>query len=78
VGRVCGQSDECSGNPGCAPAKQLLTREDKERRRAENPKLMTYTSGQCQEALGDWKFFWACPAADGDRELTTDTGPDFE
>ena len=48
--------------------------EDAERRAASNTNVMTYTSGQCQEALADWKFFWPCPASEEAAEESAE-GP---
>lgn len=58
--RVCGTDQECSGQPACPPALQLLEMETQERQANDSPNRMTYTSGQCQQADLDRVFFATC------------------
>jgi hypothetical protein len=48
----------------CDPARQLLQMEQEERDTSSNPNLMTYTSGQCQNAMKDREYFGICPTPD--------------
>jgi hypothetical protein len=58
--RVCGREDECATAAACNPSRQLLAMEEEERSQAHSRSRMTYTSGQCLEALQDTEFFTAC------------------
>ncbi len=60
VRRVCGLNQECSGAEPCAPARQLLETEQRERQASRNPNYMTYASGQCKEADHDRVYFFTC------------------
>jgi hypothetical protein len=60
VRRVCGDMQQCRQVPACDPAQQLLDMERKERAASDNPGGMTYSSGQCQEAVKDTEFFRQC------------------
>jgi hypothetical protein len=57
---VCGKRDECATAAACNPSRQLLAMEQEEREQADSRSRMTYTSGQCQEALKDAEYFSAC------------------
>ena len=57
---VCGKQDECAVAVACDPARQLLAMEQEERAQADSPSRMTYTSGQCLEALKDTVYFSVC------------------
>lgn len=59
VRRVCGKNQGCEAEPACKPARQLLDMEEEER--SGSPQNMTYSSGQCMEALKDSEFFGQCP-----------------
>ena len=65
VRRVCGLNQECSGAEACAPARQLLQTEQREREASTNPNYMTYASGQCQEADHDRAYFVSCGQTPG-------------
>ena len=58
--QVCGQHDECTTAPACDPSRQLLAMEQEERTRAPDHSRMTYTSGQCVQAIKDVTFFSVC------------------
>lgn len=58
--QVCGKQDECVTAEACDPSRQLLTMEQEERAQADSPSRMTYTSGQCLEALQDKVYFSVC------------------
>jgi Xaa-Pro aminopeptidase len=60
VRRVCGRQGECLNAEACDPAQQLLAMEDEERNSAENRNLMTFTSGQCLNAMKDREYFSQC------------------
>ncbi len=61
VRQVCGAQNQCQGSTSCDAAGQLLDMEDKERAAGSSPNLMTYSSGQCQQALErDRQFFAPC------------------
>jgi hypothetical protein len=59
VQRVCGADRACEQAPACEPARQLLSMENEERA-AGSPDNMTYSSGQCMEALKDRDYFTEC------------------
>jgi len=61
VRQVCGQQDQCADVEACDPARQLLVMEQQERSASSNPNLMTYTSGQCLNAIKDREYFARCP-----------------
>ncbi len=61
VRQVCGQQDQCADAEACDPARQLLVMEQQERSASSNPNLMTYTSGQCLNAIKDREYFARCP-----------------
>jgi len=61
VRQVCGQQDQCADAEACDPARQLLVMEQQERSASSNPNLMTYTSGQCLNAIKDREYFGRCP-----------------
>ncbi len=63
VSRVCGPAGECAESSACAPARQLLEMESKERSLSRMPERPTYSSRKCDEALENPEFFKACPAA---------------
>jgi hypothetical protein len=54
--RVCGAADECRKTEPCDLAGQLLNMENEEREESGQPRLMTYTSGQCQSLMSDPDF----------------------
>jgi hypothetical protein len=60
VRRVCGVDQHCGQETACKAAQQLLDMERDERARSPHPDSMTYTSGQCQQALADKEFFREC------------------
>jgi hypothetical protein len=59
VRKACGADDACADSRACGPARQLLDMEHEEQRQAGTPKRTTFTSGKCDEALGD-AFFARC------------------
>ncbi|MCB1869047.1 MAG: hypothetical protein KDI43_11075 [Gammaproteobacteria bacterium] len=59
---VCGNENQCSGEPACSPAQQLLAMETQERLASRSPDAPTYTSKKCEESLANSDFFVACPA----------------
>lgn len=61
VRQVCGQQDQCASAEACDPARQLLEMEQQERNDSSNRNLMTYTSGQCMNAMKDREYFGVCP-----------------
>jgi hypothetical protein len=60
VRQVCGQQNQCADVEACDPANQLLAMEQQERSDSDNPNLMTYTSGQCLNAMKDREYFTPC------------------
>ena len=60
VSSICGTDGQCSDNPGCSPAQQLLTMENQEREASRDPERPTYTSRKCSEALKGSDFFTPC------------------
>jgi hypothetical protein len=65
VRKVCGFHDECSGSRPCALARQLLSMEREQQRRAPvgaGPWPQTPSSGECQAALSN-PTFSACAAS---------------
>jgi hypothetical protein len=60
VHQVCGTDQQCSQEPSCSPARQLLGMEQQERADSGTPGRMTYSSGQCMEAAKDKQFFRTC------------------
>lgn len=61
VAMVCGSENQCSGQPACPPAQQLLAMETQERLASKTPDAPTYTSKKCEESLAESDFFVACP-----------------
>jgi len=57
---VCGKQDECATAEACIPSRQLLAMEQEERKQADSRSRMTYTSGQCLEAMKDVVYFSVC------------------
>jgi len=66
VRQVCGQQDQCASAEACDPARQLLEMEQQERNDSSNRNLMTYTSGQCMNAMQDRDYFGICPPPEND------------
>lgn len=64
VERVCGPAGGCAEREACAPARQLLETETRERRGALDPGAPTPATGQCLQALDDDDFFTPCGAED--------------
>lgn len=60
VRQVCGRQDQCADMEDCDLVNQLLLMEQQERSDNSNPNLMTYTSGQCLNAIKDRGNFAAC------------------
>jgi len=60
VRQVCGRENQCADAGACDPANQLLAMEKQERGNSDNPSLMTYTSGQCLNAMKDREYFSDC------------------
>jgi hypothetical protein len=61
VSFVCGPAGECSESKPCAPARQLLEMESKERSLSRRtPQHPTYSSKKCSEALEKPDFFTGC------------------
>ena len=58
--QVCGKQDECATAEACNPSRQLLAMEQEERKQADSRSRMTYTSGQCLEAMKDAEYFSVC------------------
>ena len=73
VRQVCGKQDQCANVEACDPARQLLAMEQQERHASSNPNLMTYTSGQCLNAMKDKEYFGICPGPENIEK----TSPDF-
>ena len=61
VANSCGSENQCSGEPACLPAQQLLAMETQERLASRSPDAPTYTSSKCEESLAKSDFFIACP-----------------
>lgn len=61
VASVCGSENQCSEEPACSPAQQLLAMETQERLASRSPDSPTYTSKKCKESLRKSNFFTACP-----------------
>jgi hypothetical protein len=61
VRRVCGENNQCGDAAGCEPAQQLLEMERTERANSDDPRAMSYSSGQCKEAEKDRDYFRLCP-----------------
>ena len=57
---VCGKQDECATAEACNPSRQLLAMEQEERKQADSSSRMTYTSGQCLDAMKDAEYFSVC------------------
>jgi hypothetical protein len=66
VRQVCGQQDQCASAEACDPARQLLEMEQQERNDSSNRNLMTYTSGQCMNAMKDREYFGICQPPEND------------
>ena len=64
VERVCGAEGACSDYAACAPVRQLLKIEERERAASGQPGSMSYASGQCKEADRDRAFFASCAGPD--------------
>lgn len=60
VRMVCGRADQCLTMEACKASRQLLDMEQEERVASSNPRLMTFTSGQCLQAQDDREFFLPC------------------
>ncbi len=60
VQRICGMENQCANGDACSPARQLLEMEESERADSRNRNLMTFTSGQCLNAMKDEEFFTPC------------------
>ena len=60
VRQVCGRQNQCADAQACDPASQLLEMEQQERSDSDNPNLMTFTSGQCLNAMKDREYFSVC------------------
>lgn len=60
VSHTCGTDNQCGESPACAPARQLLSMESKERGAMQDPNRPTYSSKKCGEAIADNKFFSQC------------------
>ena len=74
VDRVCGEGDQCSDAPACAPARQLLAMETQERLASRDPDRPTYSSQQCQQALEKADFFKPCQAEASRQDRPTAAG----
>lgn len=59
---VCGRQNECAAVEACRSSRQLLAMEQDERTMADDGARMTYTSGQCLEAIRDVEYFSVCRA----------------
>jgi hypothetical protein len=64
VAFVCGPAGQCSESEACAPARQLLEMESKERSLNRTPERPTYSSKKCTEALEEPEFFKGCSVPD--------------
>jgi hypothetical protein len=64
VRHVCGQQEQCADMEPCDVARQLLAMEQQERNASSNRNLMTYTSGQCLNAMKDREYFGMCPSSE--------------
>jgi hypothetical protein len=60
VRHVCGREDQCADMEACDITRQLLEMEQQERNASSNRNLMTYTSGQCLNAMKDREYFSMC------------------
>ncbi len=58
--RVCGERGACAQQPACAEVQALLEQERQQRAASDNPRRMTYASGQCQEADRDRTTYVSC------------------
>ena len=61
--RVCGLNNECASSETCNLAQQLLNMERDERSNAKDGSRMTFTSGQCVNAMHDEDYFSRCNSA---------------
>ncbi len=76
VDRVCGTKDQCSEEPACEPARQLLAMETQERLASRYPNRPTYSSKKCVDAMDNQNFFRQCPAdADNGSETPESETP---
>jgi hypothetical protein len=66
VRKVCGEHNECSDQPGCDPARQLLAMEREELNESWAGMVLE-TSTHCLEGLGNEEFFKACERASGEK-----------
>jgi len=63
VKKLCGAQNECASNPGCSPARQMLSLEEDEIRSRTADGFSTVnleTTRQCREALHDESYFARC------------------
>lgn len=60
VRQVCGRQHACAAAEACRSSQQLLAMEQDERTLADDGARMTFTSGQCLEAIKDVEYFSAC------------------
>ena len=63
VTKVCGPHNECSSNPGCDPARQLLAMERDELNSSWSGSTLE-SSTLCLEALGNENYFARCTKRD--------------
>ncbi len=63
VSHVCGSDNQCTSDPGCSPARQLLNMELEERMASRSPEQLTYTAKRCKEAIESRDFFKPCTPA---------------
>jgi hypothetical protein len=70
VTKVCGPHNECSSNPGCDPARQLLAMERDELNSSWSGSTLE-SSTLCLEALGNEHYFARCTQRDTSQGTST-------
>lgn len=70
VTKVCGPHNECSSNPGCNPARQLLAMERDELNSSWSGSTLE-SSTLCLEALGNENYFARCTLREEDLRAST-------
>ncbi|MCG8098331.1 MAG: hypothetical protein JAZ05_04490 [Candidatus Thiodiazotropha taylori] len=66
VRKVCGEHNECSDQPACDPARQLLAMEREELNESWAGMVLE-SSTHCLEGLGNEEFFKSCERSSGEK-----------